>query len=316
MFSILERPENALRELINARSAWQAYIAAKVAAAKLKGSMGWKAQDGQEYLISRGTAGEHLKSLGRRSPETEKVLTAFRSRKERALARLESMKKRIEEQRKLNRLYGVGRTPVVVVRALAALEEAQLADKFLVIGTHAMYAYEVAAGVHVQSEALATQDLELLLDVRKRVAFFTTLERGEEQSLIKVLRKADPTFRVLDEQKQTAVNDKGFEIKVVRRAKKPDDPHPLRMSDDEDDFWAVQISHGEQIQSARQFEHLVVAANGEMAVMRTLHPLDFVRLKRELSKRRGRDPLKAPKDRLQADVVQQLWDEYLRHLET
>lgn len=315
MFSIIERPENALRELVNARSLWAAYTAARAEVAKVRGSMSWKMQDGNEYLVSRGRAGEHLKSLGRRTPETEQMFAAFRSRKERAQARLEEMRRRIEEQRKLNRIYGVGRTPVVVVRALAALQDAGVADKFLVIGTHALYAYEMAAGVHVQSDALATRDLDLLFDMRKRVAFFTTLEQGHEQSLIRVLRKADPTFQVLENQKHTAVNDSGFEIDVVRRARSQDDPHPLRMSDDENDFWAVQISQGERIQSARHFEHLVVAPGGEMATMRTVHPLDFVRLKRDLSRSRARDPVKAPKDRLQADVVQQLWDEYLRHVE-
>jgi hypothetical protein len=59
---------------------------------------------------------------------------------------------------------------------------------------------------------------------------------------------------------------------------------------------------------------LVIAASGEMATMRTLHPLDFVRLKLELSCRGGRDPHKAPKDKLQAQVVQELWDAHLQHL--
>ena len=49
--------------------------------------------------------------------------------------------------------------------------------------------------------------------------------------------------------------------------------------------------------------------------MRTLHPLDFIRLKLELAERPGRDLLKAPKDRLQSQVVQKLWDEYLQHLD-
>jgi hypothetical protein len=61
---------------------------------------------------------------------------------------------------------------------------------------------------------------------------------------------------------------------------------------------------------------MVVSATGEMAMMRTLHPLDFIQLKTELSKRVGRDPLKAPKDSLQAATVQKLWDLYLSALPT
>lgn len=87
------------------------------------------------------------------------------------------------------------------------------------------------------------------------------------------------------------------------------------MSDDEDDFWAVQIDQGEKIASGRRFGHLVIAATGEMAWMHTLHPLDFVRLKSDLGSRKTRDPLKAAKDRLQAAVVAELWDHYLRYQE-
>jgi hypothetical protein len=198
------------------------------------------------------------------------------------------MKARLEEQRKLNRVYRVGRAPNVVVRALAALDAAGVADKFMVIGTHAVYAYETAAGVRVESGALATIDLDLLFDARKRLAFATTLQKGGARSLIGILKKADPTFKVLRNQLQTIVNEKGFEVEFI--------------ADDD-------------VASGRKFEQLVVATNGEMAIMRTLHPLDFVRLKQRLAKLPGRDPQKAPKDRLQAKVVQQLWDEYLHRLE-
>ncbi|MET0310629.1 MAG: hypothetical protein ABW051_01125 [Burkholderiaceae bacterium] len=74
---------------------------------------------------------------------------------------------------------------------------------------------------------------------------------------------------------QTAVNDAGFEVDIIRRQAGAHDPHPLRMSDDENDLWADQ---GEKLSS-------------------------------------GRDPLKAPKDRLQAQVVQEIWDGYLKHAE-
>lgn len=50
-----------------------------------------------------------------------------------------------------------------------------------------------------------------------------------------------------------------------------------------------------------------------MALMRTVHPLDFIRVKTALAASVDRDPLKRPKDTLQAQVVQMLWDEYLSH---
>lgn len=312
-FHHVELQESQLRELVNARSTWRSFLEARAEAAQVKGSMVWKAVSGHTYLIRKSATGSQ-KSLGPRSAQTEEMFASFQARKERAQARLRAMKARAEEQRKLNRLYRVGRVPNVVVRTLAALDAAGLGDKFLVIGTHAIYAYEAAAGVLVASSALATRDLDLLFDTRKRLAFLTTLRRSEDRSLIQVLQKADPSFRVLKDQMQTAVNDDGFEVDIIRRQAKDGDPHPLRMSDDEGDFWAAQISQGEQIVSARRFDSMVVSASGEMAIMRTLHPLDFIRLKRQLARRVGRG-VKAPKDRHQAEVVQALWEQYLRHLE-
>ncbi len=314
MHGLIELEESQLRELVNARATWRAWCDARREALQVKGSMVWKEVGGRTYLVRRSASGAQ-KSLGPRNPETEAMHAGFQPRKERAQARFKAMRQRLDEQRKLNRVYRVGRTPGVVVRILAALEAADLADKFMVIGTHAMYAYETAAGVMVDSGTLATRDLDLLFDVRQRVAFATTLARSESRSLVEVLRKADPSFRVMPQQLQTAINDDGFEVDIIRREATADDPHPLRMSDDEEDFWAAQIDQGERIASGRKFEHLVVAPNGEMASMRTLHPQDFIRLKLELARRAGRDPQKAPKDKLQAQVVLELWDIYLRLLE-
>lgn len=274
--------------------------------------MVWKASSGRTYLIRKSAAGAQ-KSLGPRTPETEVIFTKFQANKRRAEDRLKALKERADEQRKLNRLYGIGRTPAIVVRALGALEVAGLDDKFLVVGTQAIYAYETAAGVLVDAAALATRDLDLLFDTRKRMSFLTTLRQREEPSFIKVLQKADSSFRVMPNQLQTAVNDDGFEIDIIRRQATDGADHPMRMSEDEDDFWAAQVSQGQGILSARRFEHLVVSPTGEIATMRTVHPLDFIRLKQQLADRPGRG-IKASKDRLQSQIVQRLWDDYLQHV--
>lgn len=314
MHDLLELDENQLRELVNAQGIWRAFTQARREAKEVRGSMTWKSVGEGTYLIRHSASGAQ-KSLGPMDDRTKAMYDTFAQRKGPAEERLKALKARLEEQRKLNRVYRVGRVPNVVVRTLAALDAADLADKFMVIGTHAIYAYETAAGVRVASNAMATRDLDLLFDANQRLAFATTLERSGARSLIGVLKKADPSFRVMPDQLQTAVNDDGFEVDIVRRKAAAGDPHPMRMSDEEDDFWAVQIDSGDQIATGRKFEHLVVAANGEMATMNTIHPLVFVRLKMQLSVKPDRDPLKVPKDRLQAQVVQELWDKYLYRLE-
>ena len=77
-----------------------------------------------------------------------------------------------------------------------ALQKAGIAEQFLTVGTNAIYAYERACGVRMGNEAMATRDMDLLFDTPQRTAFVSTLHRLDS-SLLAVLRKADPSFRVL-----------------------------------------------------------------------------------------------------------------------
>ena len=51
-----------------------------------------------------------------------------------------------------------------------------------------------------------------------------------------------------------------------------------------------------------------------MARMETIDPLVFVRFKRWMANQPGRDTLKRKRDTLQAEVVEELTEEYLPHL--
>lgn len=71
---------------------------------------------------------------------------------------------------------------------------------------------------------------------------------------------------------------------------------------------------GQKLLSVPRFDQVVIGVNGGMARMRTVHPLHFARIKRQLSKDPNRDPRKKAKDLAQADMVQALVKEYLPHL--
>ena len=272
----------------------------------------WRELRGKSTLI-RTSASSAQKSLGLRGTETEAIYASFMARKQSAQARLKALRAQLGTQQRLNRALRVGRVPNVVVGVINALEKIGVHEHFLVVGTHALYAYETAAGVRMSEEAMATRDVDMLFDTRKRIAFFTAMKKLDS-SLIGVLRKVDPSFEVVEDQLCTARNQDGFEVDIIRRAAKDTDPHPLRMSDDEDDFWAVQVSMGEKLQSARRMDQVVVGTSGEMALMRTIHPLDFARIKQSLSQQIGRDPNKSGKDALQSRIVTELVNEHLPHL--
>jgi len=161
--------------------------------------------------------------------------------------------------------------------------------------------------------ALATQDVDLLSDARKRVRFITDLGKLGT-SVLGVLQGADPSFQRKEGQNETAINAKGFEVDFLRRQPEGDDPHPFRFSDDDGDIWPVQAVRASVLTTARRFDHVVVSATGRMALMRTIDPQAFVTFKRWMAKGAANRPeIKRRRDLRQAGIVQKLLDEGLLH---
>ncbi len=311
---MLERPADAMRQYIDAVAAFEAWEEALKEAEQVRGGMYWHKGSGAGYLVRTSPAGSE-KSLGPRSAQTEALYEAFQRRKERAQVRLTGLKAAVAKHKRMNRALRVGRVAPLIVQILRRLSEARLGEHFRVVGTHALYAYESVAGVAFDNEAVATRDIDLLWDVRRRMAFATALSRVDS-SMLGVLRKVDTTFKVRNTQKYTAVNQDGFEVDIIRRMKQEDDPHPIRLSDDEDDFWAAQAPRAQELLDAPSFSAVIVATDGDMARMNTLDPIAFARFKRWMSELLDRDPLKRRRDALQAQLVEAVVRDYLPHLKS
>ncbi len=66
--------------------------------------------------------------------------------------------------------------------------------------------------------------------------------------------------------------------------------------------------------NAAEFSEMVVAQNGTMARLTTIHPAVFVTFKRWMASEPDRDPLKRRRDALQADAVEWALNERMPHL--
>lgn len=297
------------RQYIDAESAFRALDETLQEAAMVRGSMFWRTQSGTDYLIRTSATGQQ-KSLGPKTAELQAVYERFTERKAELEQRVKALKASVQQHQRLSRALRVGRTPKDVIAVLQVLSAAGLSKHFLTVGTNALYAYESAAGVRVQSDATATRDMDLLFDTRQRLQFATQLQRLGS-SFLAVLRKADKSYRVRQGQRYTVVNQEGYEVDVIRRMAKDGDPHPLALSEHEEEIWPVQVGSGEALIAGRRFDALVIGTDGSMARMYVPHPQDFVRLKTKLSKSVDRDPLKKSKDGLQARLVVDLLEQYL-----
>lgn len=287
---MLETSAAVARQYIDAVSVFEALEEAQAEAAHVRGGMYWHAgppsSPESKYLVRTTPAGSET-SLGPCTPETEAIYARFTQRKRESAERVSGLKTALEQQQRLNRALRVGRVDPLVVALLGRLASTRLSPHFKVVGTHALYAYETAAGVRLDSGTVATRDIDLLWDTRKRLQFSTQLARVDS-SMLGVLKKVDSTFRIRQSQKYTAVNKDGFEVDIIRRAN--------------------------VLLDAPGFSAVIVATNGTMARMDTVHPATFVAFKRWMADQTGREALKRRRDALQADAVQSLMETYLPHL--
>ena len=313
---MLETSASISRQYIDAVAVFEALEEALDEAAQVRGGMYWHAgpppSPDAKYLVRTTPAGAET-SLGPRTAELDAIYARFTQRKRESAERVSGLQAALMQQQRLNRALRVGRVDPLVVALLNRLASTKLSEHFRVVGTHALYAYEAAAGVRLNAETLATRDIDLLWDTRKRIIFSTQLARMDS-SMLGVLKKVDATFRIRKSQKYTAVNKDGFEVDIIRRERAGDDPHPIKLSDEDEDFWVVQARRANVLLESPAYSAVIVASNGSMARMNTVHPATFVAFKRWMSTQAERDALKRRRDALQADTVQELLEKYLPQL--
>lgn len=304
-------PGNVLRQYINAKQAFTALLDTENEAKNFRGSMLWREIKGHSYLI-RTSPKATQKSLGARSPETEAIYTKFMTGKKAVEERRSALIKTLDMHRRMNKALLVGRMDEKIIDILNGLKNIGLSNNFTVIGTNALYAYETAAGVRVEESHLATNDLDLLWDNRRKLTL--AIPEAFVGGMIGFLQRIDKTFKLRPNQLYTAVNADGYEVDILRRMGQGGDSEPARLSQIEGDFWAVKAKNADWLLSAPKFKEVVVGINGRMAEMQTVDPRAFALFKLWMAEQKDRDPLKRRRDAQQARVVIHLIHEYLLQL--
>ena len=146
---MLELSPTITRQYIDAVAVFDALAEATEEAAQVRGGMYWHAGPASspqaQYLGRTSPAGAET-SLGPRTPETQAIYDKFMQRKQASAERLAGLKAALDQQQRMNRALRVGRVDPLVVALLNRLASTHLSEHFRVVGTHALYAYEAAAG--------------------------------------------------------------------------------------------------------------------------------------------------------------------------
>jgi hypothetical protein len=269
--SFFEFNEQQKRQLIDAEMLFSALEQAEAGAIRFRGSMFWREQDGGRYLISL-SAHSRQRSLGPATPENEFKYQKFTQSKTEVEARLKSLRAKADEVKRMNKALRVGRTPDILIDVLNAMMRYGVAEHFLVVGTHALFAFETAAGVRLPNDVMATQDADLLFDTGKRAAFVEAM-KDRQMSFLGILKKLDKTFERDDLENHTARNASGYTIDLIGGF--PPDPedtseHPLQLTPEDGDLWPVGASMGQKLLSVPRFDQVVIGINGGMARMHTV----------------------------------------------
>jgi hypothetical protein len=302
------------RIFLDATQLHHAYLEVAAKSRGYRGGMHWKKVKGREYLFRSRDRFGYGKSLGLRSPETELVFREFHENKTHYQQNLRELQGRLKEQARFCKAARIARVPRIVGSILRLLDSQKLlGSNLLVVGTNALYAYEAAAGVSFDSGLMATQDMDILWDVRSRLQLHAD-QRIDGKGLLSVLQQADPSFELIRKRSFRAVNRKGYMVDLLKPEPKPAHRLETRRMGANGDMEAAEIRNLQWLVSSPKFTQGVIGDDGYPATMVAPDPRAFALHKLWLSRQADREPIKRRRDRNQAIAVCRLVLQYLPHL--
>lgn len=293
------------KQYLDAASAFEGWHQVAHQLTEYRGGMHWKRVADREYLYRTHDRRGNAKSMGPRSPETERIHAEFTKRKETLAERFKQVQTAMSTHARVNAALRLGTVPNEVADVCQALDDAQLMGKgLMVIGTNAMHAYGFLGGVRFDGDLLWNHKVKLSLAASAELS---------ESGLLGILHKADKSYTQDAQQSFRARASSGFMVDLIRQTPTPpwaDEPDRFFT----DDLVATDIANMKWLLSAPRITQPVVAVNGRVFNMTCPDPRAYAAYKLWLSKQRDRDPLKKGRDVAQARAVIKLIDERLPHL--
>jgi hypothetical protein len=271
----------------------------------LRGGLHWKTVAGHEYLVRTIDRHGGNRSLGARSPKTEEVFREFYESKRDLNERIRSLNEEVIRQARFCVAAGVNRVPRLAADIVRSLDSNGLLGSHLIIlGSHAMYAYEMAAGVQLKAGLLQTEDLDTLLN-KSEIELAGSIRSA---GLLGILQDVDKTFKPQRKRSFRAVNAKGFMVDLIRA---PIDAHGgLTSIGTGLDLIADQLRGLEWLTALPPMSQIVIADNGFPVRFVVPEPRLFSLHKLWVSLQPTRDPIKRKRDLRQAEAIAQLSLDY------
>lgn len=268
-----------------------------------------KHKDGYQLLAKENLKTGKREYLGRRDEKTEKIAADFRDSKQKIKERLKKLKEKLKRDEKLNKLEDIARAPRELIALLRKINELNLDDKLIVIGTNSLYAYEVKAGIMIEESHLATHDIDILNRKDKGVSFiFNALH--QDTSALEFMQTIDKTFYQSPNVPYRFINNDGVWIELIT---------PSSQEGSQTSFMAdvipLDMKGMQWLENARLFQDTIIGLDGKSANITTIHPLEFAVYKHWLAQQEDRDYLKHTRDSEQSKLVTNIIFEYMPNID-
>jgi hypothetical protein len=274
----------------------------------LRGGLHWKTVAGHEYLVRTIDRNGGNRSLGPRSPKTEQVYLEFRESKRDLIDRLRTSTKEVIGQAKFCVAAGINRVPKIAADIVRSLNSnGLLGNHLIILGSHAMYAYEMAAGVQLKAGLLQTEDLDTLLNTKTEIELAGSIR---SLGLLGILQGVDETFKPQRKRSFRAVNAKGFMVDLIRAPIDSAGGLAITSIGRGSDLVAEPLRGLEWLTALPLMTQIVIADNGFPVRFVVPEPRLFALHKLWLSLHPTRDPIKRKRDLRQGEAVAQLALDY------
>lgn len=301
-----EFQDNQQRTLNRAVEAYQAYLEAVQASRPLKGGMHWKKVKGREYLYKYRDRYGHGSSLGPRSPHTERLWAEFGRQRRELSPLLSARRQQLAEAARFCRAALIHRVPEPVTRILRRLTPGDLTHApLMVIDTHALHAFEFAAGVFIGTP----RDSPFFAGAAQGLTLAAAVEVAPD-AFLGLLCQADRSYKTLPGDGGAAVNKQGFRVRLLRP---PTARSGHRMMVRDAPGVTVPAESGDlaALMAAPKFSQVVIGRRGDPVTMVVPDPRALALHKLWLSQRQDREPADRERDRCQAAALAELILRYL-----
>ncbi len=284
--------DEGLRLLVNIATHYDAWLQPSRQVVS-EGRLTWKHSGNNDYLYSVINSKGDATSLGPRSDKTEAQFAAHQL----ARSTITSTWEVLRTDGAVYRALRLPRIPSYAATVLRELDiEQLLGSTVIVVGTNALAAYAIEAGVHIPSNLDTTEDFDMTW-VRAAGAPPPSMAAP---TIFGVLKGIDDTFTINMERPFQARNTAGEEIELLI-------PQLLTGTLPKyEKFQPVPLPEQDWLLRGNKLSHVVCGMNGLPARIVAPDPRWFALHKLWLADKPTRDPLKRDKDRAQGEFLMTL----------